>query len=353
MPMPAWEIPAPRLACRCVRRISSARRGGPGSHAGLRHTGLVDRPRDARRSGPVLRVGCAMWAYKAWQGLHFPDQLARREQLGVYASWCNGVEGNTTFYGLPAPRTVASWATEAPDNFRFVFKLPRAITHEHHLRDVAADHRQFLERIAPLGDRAEQLWIQLPPSFGPSNVDALGAFVQALPQSHRYAVELRHRAFYDDAQLEAHVEQLLGEHDVEWISLDTTTLYSNAPPGPAERGPRRQKPHLPRRLRALTDHPIVRFVGTDDPDQTRAGWQPWLPVLAGWLAEGRSPTVFVHTPDNVAAPPLARRLYDDVRNEGPALDPLPQPIRAAPPVEEPTLFPDKPDDTVTVPVPGA
>ena len=277
----------------------------------------------------MLRVGCAMWAYKAWQGLHFPDHLARREQLGVYASWCNAVEGNTTFYGLPAPRTVASWAAEAPEGFRFVFKLPRTITHEHHLRDVAADHRQFLERIAPLGERAEQLSIQLPPSFGPADVDALAAFVRSLPTSHRYAVELRHHAFYDDPQLEAHVEQLLGEHDVEWISLDTTTLYADVPPSAAERGARRQKPHLPRRLRALTDHPVVRFVGTDDPDQTRAGWQPWLPVLAGWLAEGRSPTVFVHTPDNVAAPPLARRLYDDVRSEVPALAPLPH--RSAPP----------------------
>src|SRR4051794_26337234 len=144
-----------------------------------------------------------MWAYKAWQDLHFPDHLARRDQLRVYASWCNAVEGNTTFYGLPAPRTVGSWAAEAPGDFRFVFKLPRSITHEHHLRDVAADHRQFLERIAPLGDRAGQLSIQFPPSFGPADVDALAAFVQALPRSHRYAVELRHHAFYDDPQLEA------------------------------------------------------------------------------------------------------------------------------------------------------
>ena len=269
--------------------------------------------------------------------------------LGVYASWCNAVEGNTTFYGLPAPRTVASWAAEVPETFRFVFKLPRAITHEHHLRDVAADHRQFLERIAPLGDRAEQLSIQLPPSFGPNDMDALAAFVQALPRSHRYALELRHRDFYDDPLLEAHVEQLLGEHDVEWIGLDTTSLYSDVPPSAAERGARRQKPHLPRRLRALTGHPVVRFVGTDDPDQTHSGWQPWLPVLAGWLAEGRSPTVFVHTPDNVAAPPLARRLYDDVRSQVPALAPLPEPIRATPAVGEPSLFPDEPDDTVAVP----
>jgi uncharacterized protein YecE (DUF72 family) len=297
---------------------------------------------------PVLRVGCAMWAYKSWQGLHFPDHLARHDQLAVYASWCNAAEGNTTFYGLPAPRTVTAWAREAPEWLRLVFKLPKAITHEHHLRDVGSDHRAFLERLAPLGGRAEQLSIQLPPSFGPADLDALTAFIETLPASHRYAVELRHRAFYEDADLEARLEQLLADHGVEWISLDTTTLYSAVPPSHAERGARRQKPHLPRRLRALTDHPVVRFVGTDDPARTRAGWQPWLPVIAGWLGEGRRPTVFVHTPDNVAAPPLARRLHDDVRAAVPELEPLPEPVMANP-VTEPTLFPAQPDDTVTVP----
>ena len=65
----------------------------------------------------------------------------------------------------------------------------------------------------------------------------------------------------------------------------------------------------------------------------------------------RTPTVFVQTPDNVATPPLARRLHDDVRSEVLTLAPLPQPIRAEP-VEEPTLFPDEPGDTVTLPVPA-
>ena len=289
-----------------------------------------------------------MWAYKAWQGLHFPDRLARRDQLPVYASWCNAVEGNTTYYGLPAPRTMASWAREAPESFRFVFKLPKAITHEHHLRHDAGDHHRFLERLEPLGCRADQLSIQLPPSFGPAELDALATFIGRLPSSHRYAVELRHPAFYEDPQLEFAVERLLAGRDVEWINLDTTTLYSRIPPSPAERGARRQKPHLPRRLRALTDHPVVRFVGTDDPDETARGWQPWLPVLADWLAEGRTPTVFVHTPDNVATPPLARRLYDDVRNFVPTLAALPEPVRAHP-IEEPTLFRDDLNVTVTIP----
>jgi uncharacterized protein YecE (DUF72 family) len=279
-----------------------------------------------------------MWAYKVWQGLYFPDHLAREDQLRVYASWCNAVEGNTTFYGLPAERTVAAWAREAPEWFRFVFKLPKTMTHEHHLRDVSAEHSAFLRRLAPLGARAGQFSIQLPPSFGPPDLDALAAFVSTLPSSHRYAVELRHAAFYDDADLERRVERLLGDAGVEWISLDTTTLYSAVPPSRAERGARRQKPHLPRRLRALTEHPVVRFVGSDKPAQTRAGWQPWLPVIATWLAEGRTPTVFIHTPDNVAAPPLARRLHDDVRAAVPDLAPLSEPTTATT-VDEPTLFP--------------
>jgi uncharacterized protein YecE (DUF72 family) len=289
-----------------------------------------------------------MWAYKAWQGIYFPDHLSRRDQLRVYASWCNAAEGNTTFYGLPASRTVTAWAREAPEWFRFMFKVPKALTHDHHLRDVAADHRSFVERLAPLGDRAEQLSIQLPPSFGPPDLDALASFLDTLPGSHRYAVELRHHAFYDEPALEARVEQLLSGHGVDWISLDTTTLYSAVPPSRAERGARRQKPHLPRRLRALTDRPIVRFVGTDDPAQTRVGWQPWLPVLTRWLEEGRTPTVFIHTPDNVATPPLARRLHDDVRAVVPELEPLPEPVTSTA-VDEPTLFGAEPDATVTVP----
>ena len=52
--------------------------------------------------------------------------------------------------------------------------------------------------------------------------------------------------------------------------------------------------------------------------------------------EGRSPTVFIHTPDNVQAPELARRFHDEVRARVPELDPLPEPGSA--PTEPLTLF---------------
>nr|WP_240670624.1 DUF72 domain-containing protein [Actinoplanes solisilvae] len=86
-----------------------------------------------------------------------------------------------------------------------------------------------------------------------------------------------------------------------------------------------QETRLPVRPVALTDHPIVRYLGRDDPVRTVAGWQRWLPVVAGWLREGRSPTVFIHTPDNSDAPALARRFHAEVAALVPGLEPLPSP----------------------------
>jgi uncharacterized protein YecE (DUF72 family) len=80
----------------------------------------------------------------------------------------------------------------------------------------------------------------------------------------------------------------------------------------------------------LTSHPIVRYIGRDDVARTVAGWQPWLDTVAGWLREGRSPTVFIHTPDNVDSLELARRFHDDVRARVPEVDPLPEPVPAGP-----------------------
>lgn len=91
---------------------------------------------------------------------------------------------------------------------------------------------------------------------------------------------------------------------------------------------------MPRRSRALTDRPVVRYLGRDATDQTIAGWQHWVDTVTAWLREGRSPTVFIHTPDDVDTPVLARRFHEEVRARLPELVALPQPV----PVEPLTLF---------------
>jgi len=281
-----------------------------------------------------LHVGCAMWSYAPWQGRYLPPSLSPRDRLSAYASWCNAVEGNTTFYATPAVGTVRSWAEQTSPDFRFVLKLPRAITHERRLADVAEPVRAFLAAIEPLGSRAHALWIQLPPSFSPADVGALAGFLARLPREYRYCVEVRHRAFFAEARSEQLLERTLGTVGAEWVPFDTTVLFGSPPSSDAEREAWRNKPRLPRRAKALTAYPIVRYLGRDDNARTIAGWQPWLATVAGWLREGRAPTVFIHTPDNVDALELARRFHDDVRARVPEVEPLPEPVPAGPP----TLF---------------
>ena len=269
-----------------------------------------------------LHVGCAQWTHKAW-----PFSTGA-ERLRAYAGWCNAVEGNTTFYATPSRETVAGWARQTDPGFRFVLKLPRVITHERRLADGGTDLRAFLDAIEPLGPRVEALWIQLPGSFGPDGVEALGAFLRRLPASYRYAVEVRHRAFFDDPREAARLEEALS--GAEWVPFDTTVMFASPPTTDMERDAWTRKPRMPFRSRALTDRPIVRYLGRDDPRRTVEGWQRWLEIVAGWLAEGRTPTVFVHTPDNADAPPLARRFHEAVRERVPDLKPLPEPEPVGP-----------------------
>ncbi|GAA3940424.1 DUF72 domain-containing protein [Actinomadura viridis] len=275
-----------------------------------------------------------MWTHTPWQGRFLPHPLPPRERLRAYATWCNAVEGNTTFYATPARSAVESWARQTSPDFRFVVKLPRPITHERRLSGADDELRSFLAAMEPLGPRAHTLWIQLPGSFGPADLGSLAAFLRRLPATHLYAVEVRHRAFFEDPRSEGLLERVLDGAGAEWIPFDTTTLFQSPPTSDAERDAWTKKPRVPRRSRALTGRPVVRYLGRDDTGRTVEGWRHWVGTVAGWLREGRSPTVFVHTPDNAEAPALARRFHDEVRARVPELEPLPEPL----PAEPPTLF---------------
>jgi len=275
-----------------------------------------------------------MWTHAAWQGRYLPPSLSPRERLRAYATWCNAVEGNTTFYATPNPGTVRSWADQTSPDFRFVLKLPRPITHERRLTGVGGPLRDFLTAVEPLGRRVHALWVQLPPSFGPTDLGALTDLLRRLPRGYRRCVEVRHRAFFEDPRSEQRLETALGAAGAEWVTFDTTVLFGSPPVSDAEREAWANKPRLPRRSRALTGYPVVRYLGRDDSARTVAGWQPWLDTVAGWLGEGRSPTVFIHTPDNVDALELARRFHGDARARVPGVEPLPEPVPGGPP----TLF---------------
>ncbi|GAA3224724.1 DUF72 domain-containing protein [Actinocorallia longicatena] len=263
-----------------------------------------------------------------------PHPLGAGERLRAYATWCDAVEGNTTFYAVPERGTVESWAAQTDPGFRFLAKLPKTVTHERRLTGVEVEVRGFLDAIAPLGERARTLWIQLPGSFGPGDVGTLASFLRRMPREHGYAVEVRHKGFFEDPRGEAALTRTLEAAGAEWVPFDTVTLFQTPPTSDSERDAWSKKPRMPRRSRALSAEPIVRYLGRDSVEETVEGWGFWVETVVAWVHEGRSPTVFLHTPDNADSLTLARRFHDEVRARVPALEPLPEPM----PNEPLTLF---------------
>ncbi len=274
----------------------------------------------------ILRVGAPMWSLPDWVGRYLPAD--RTDTLAAYASWCNAVEGNTTFYAVPSASTVASWSDQAPPDFRFCFKLPRSITHDRRLRNVDDELQRFLTAMEPLADRCGPLLIQLPPTFGPDDLGALIDFIDSVPRADwTWAVEVRHHAFFPGGRFERALNDRLAEHGINRVLLDSRPLFAGPCRTEAEIDAFATKPRVPVRPVTTADQPVVRLIGQTDPDATRHGWQQWLPKVAEWLSQGLAPYVFVHTPDNIDSLWLNREFHAAVAAlvGGDTVEPLPQP----------------------------
>ncbi|MGP0064421.1 MAG: DUF72 domain-containing protein, partial [Isosphaeraceae bacterium] len=100
-----------------------------------------------------------------------------------------------TFYRIPNPQAVTHWREQTPDGFRFALKFPAVITHVKMLKDCQRETDLFLERTKLLGEKLGPLLLQFPPVFGVERLPDLANFLNKLPKTHRYVVEVRDERF--------------------------------------------------------------------------------------------------------------------------------------------------------------
>jgi len=162
-----------------------------------------------------LRVGTSGYSYKEWKGIFYPDDLPAAKMLPYYAERFDTVEINNTFYRMPEEKTVANWAAQVPDGFRFVLKAPQRITHQKKLVGTEDDVRYLFEAAATLGEKQGPVLFQLPP-FSRKDALKLRAFVGALPAEGKVAFEFRHASWCDDE-----IYSILRERDVPLCLSDT------------------------------------------------------------------------------------------------------------------------------------
>jgi uncharacterized protein YecE (DUF72 family) len=143
-------------------------------------------------------VGTSGYSYKPWRGTFYPEKLAAGEMLRFYASQLPAVEINNTFYRLPKLEVLQSWARQVPENFRFVLKAPRRITHVKKLKDVDSEIEYFFRVSTALGSTAGPVLFQLPPFFR-RNDETLQKFLALLPPRPAAAFEFRHPSWFEES----------------------------------------------------------------------------------------------------------------------------------------------------------
>jgi uncharacterized protein YecE (DUF72 family) len=290
-----------------------------------------------------LYIGCPIWSFKGWVGNFYPEDTKSKEFLREYARRVTTIEGNTTFYAVPAQATIENWVAETPPTFRFCPKVPKAISHEGTLIDNIPRAEQFIEVMRGLGTRLGPMFLQLPPRFTPQQIGELQAFLSVWPRDIRLAVEVRHLDWFD-VPYDEELNLLLAEFKMARVTIDTRpirdlagdkilagTTYGSLV------GTRERKPNVPVNPTRTTDFVFIRYIGHPDLAFNTTFLDDWEKYLATQLKDGADAYVFCHSPENLTAPQIARELYHRVAQHV-SLPPLPWDEIKPDIPEQPTLF---------------
>ena len=161
----------------------------------------------------TTRVGTAGWSIPRAVAERFPTDGSALQR---YASRLNCVEINSSFYRPHRQNTYARWAASVPDGFRFAVKMPKTISHDKRLVDVADELDRFVDEAAGLGATLGPFLLQLPPSFA-FNAAQAAAFFDAVRNRMNTTLvcEPRHPSWFTDE-----ADALLVAHRVARVAAD-------------------------------------------------------------------------------------------------------------------------------------
>lgn len=275
-----------------------------------------------------LYIGCPIWSWKGWVGNFYPEGTKPSDFLHEYTRRLTTVEGNTTFYAIPAQKTLEGWAEEMPPTFRFCPKVPKTISHEGKLMDNVERAREFIKIMSLLGTRLGPMFLQLPPRYSPKLLGDLTAFLALWPPEVRLAVEVRHLDWFD-APFDESLNELLSEHNMARVTIDTRPIRDlngdEILAGSVYQSlleARERKPDVPVVPKRTSDFIFVRYIGHPEIEVNNPYLREWGDYFIRQLQEGADVYMFCHSPNNLAAPWLCRKLYAQVEKEV-ELPPLP------------------------------
>ena len=253
----------------------------------------------------TLRIGTSSWSFPDWRGVFYPPGTPADRQLNHYAAKFNSVEINTSFYALPAPKTVRRWLECVPAGFTFSLKAPREITHDRQLVDVDDLAGAYFDVVRSFGTAAGPGLIQFPAGVSRARAgrrlagffDRLAPAAASLPLS----VEVRAVDLMTPAFVQFLMERRIGFVTVERVGQPDTFSHWQAAAETAD-------PTIPLHIRLigrdrdpLPDDRLLRRPQDELLDK-------WAKRIAAALQAGRDVYCYVHNPFEGHAPETVRRL---------------------------------------------
>jgi uncharacterized protein YecE (DUF72 family) len=268
-----------------------------------------------------LYLGCPVWSFKGWVGNFYPKGTKSTDFLREYARRLTAIEGNTTFYAVPAQKTIEAWVAETPETFRFCPKIPKAISHEGGLKAYIDRAHGFVDVMRGLGTRLGPIFLQLPPRYSPNLLGDLQAFLAVWPRDVRLAVEVRHLDWFDSPH-EDSLNQLLSDHNMARVTIDTrpirnlqgdAILAGSSYESLLEA--RERKPDVPVVPKRTADFLFVRYIGHPELKFNMEFLDEWGSYFISQMNDGADVFAFCHSPDNLIAPYLCRELCQRVAKD--------------------------------------
>lgn len=302
----------------------------------------INELRNVNPSSEIFRslpyqIGCPAWSWPDWRGSIYPARAAKNRWLHHYSTKFNSVEGNTTFYGIPAPNTVERWASESVEGFQFVLKFPRSISHEKTLVNAEMETEAFLEVLSILdtADRLGPTFLQLSPHFAPRDFELLENYLRQLPDQFAYALEVRHPDWFLP-EIESELDSLLIDLTIDRVVFDSRPLFHSPATDDHEVQARVRKPRVPIRKQVTGRFPMLRLIGRNEVSKVDPWIEEWTEQVVQWIHRGVRPFVFMHTPDDTFAPEMVACFHQKLMQRLAGLSPLP--AWEEPPAEQQHLF---------------
>ncbi|MGD9153619.1 MAG: DUF72 domain-containing protein [Gammaproteobacteria bacterium] len=160
-------------------------------------------------------VGTSGWSYQHWGDCFYPDDIPKNKWFDYYLKIFSTVEINATFYHFFADKVYRKWYQQTSENFKYVLKVPRIITHRKRLINVKSEIQRFCRSASILENKCELLLLQLPPNIR-YDVARLKQALLCFDDPQKVAVEFRDPKWFTDE-----VRELLFELKVTFCSADS------------------------------------------------------------------------------------------------------------------------------------